>query len=400
MYTAYADDTIFFLKDMKTVTEVMIIFDKFSFYSGLKPNRKKCEVAGIGVLKGVNLELCGMECVDLTKSFLKILGMHFSCNKILQNEKNFITHVKNIEKILRLSRMRNLTLQGKITIFKTLAFSIIVHLALVTTFPPDILNHLKKIQKDFLWYQKYPKIKHSTLRNTYENGGLKNVDIEYKIISLQCSWIKRLFDNTTHSWKIIPHYLINVVLGNNFVFHSNLSINETKLKKFPNYYRQILSKWMKHFSSHPILPSMIASECLLYNENIKIDGKNIYYQSPFSENGLNYVGQLFENNHVKTWLQIKHEFSSKEKHMFAFFQIIHALPKQWKEVLTNNTDNIDNLVFYDHHLANKHQMYCLSKLGSNTLYEILICNNSIKPSSQFYYEQLFPEINTDHWKNI
>ena len=95
-------------------------------------------------------------------------------------------------------------LQGKITVFKTFAISKIVHLALVTTFPPDILNHLKEIQKDFLWYQKYPKIKHSTLRKMYENGGLKNVDIEDKIISLQCSWIKRLFDNTTHSWKIIP----------------------------------------------------------------------------------------------------------------------------------------------------------------------------------------------------
>ena len=333
MYTAYADDTTFFLKDMKSVTEVMIIFDKFSFYSGSKPNRKKCEVAGIGVLKRVNLELCGMECVDLTKSCLKIMGIHFSYNKILQNQKNFITHVKNIEKILRVWRMRNLTLQGKITIFKTLSISKIVHLALVTTFPPDILNHLKKIQKDFLWYQKYPKIKHSTFRNTYENGGLKNVDIECKIISLQCSWVKRLFDNTTHSWKIIPHYLINVVLGNNFVFHSNLSINEIKLKKFPNYYRQLLYKWMKHFSCNPILPSMIASECLWYNKNIKIDGKTIYYQSLFSENGLNYVGQLFENNHVKTWLQNKHEFSLKEKHMFAFFQIIHALPKQWKAVL-------------------------------------------------------------------
>ena len=44
LYTAYADDTTFFLKDMKSVTEVMIIFDKFSFYSGLKRNRKKCEV--------------------------------------------------------------------------------------------------------------------------------------------------------------------------------------------------------------------------------------------------------------------------------------------------------------------------------------------------------------------
>ena len=67
------------------------------------------------------------------------------------------------------------------------------------------------------------------------------------------------------------------MLGNNFVFHSNLSVNEIKLKKFSNYYPQLLSKWMKHFSFHPILPSKIASECLWYNENIKIDGKTTYY---------------------------------------------------------------------------------------------------------------------------
>ena len=78
LYTAYADDTTLFLKDMKSVTEVMKVFEKFSNYSCLKPNTKKCEIEGIGVLKGVHLELCGMECVDLTKSSIKILGVHFS----------------------------------------------------------------------------------------------------------------------------------------------------------------------------------------------------------------------------------------------------------------------------------------------------------------------------------
>ena len=100
LHTAYTDDTTFFLKDMKSVTEVMIIFDKFSFYSGLKPNRKKHEVVGIRVLKGLNLELCGMECVDLTKSCLKILGIHFSYNKILQNEKTSLHTSKILKKFL------------------------------------------------------------------------------------------------------------------------------------------------------------------------------------------------------------------------------------------------------------------------------------------------------------
>lgn len=401
LYTAYADDTTLFLKDMKSVTEVMKVFEKFSNYSGLKPNTKKCEIAGIGVLKGVHLELCGMECLDLTKSSIKVLGVHFSYNKIIQCEKNFIMHVKKIENILRIWRMRNLTLQGKITVFKSLAISKVVHLALVTTFPSDILNHLNKIQKDFLWYQKNPKIKHSTLRNIYENGGLKNVDIDYKITSLQCSWIKRLFDNSTHSWKIIPKHLISVYLGKNFTFHSNLSINESKLKKFPTYYRDLFSKWQKHYSCQPTLPSLVASESLWYNEKIKVDNNSIYYDS-FSENGINYVGQLFDNyqHTLKSWSQVKDEFHMEEKHRFTFYQIVHSLPKKWKQILINYTDNIDNLVFYDHHILSKNQIYCLSKLRSNTLYEILICNNALKPSSQLYFEQLLPNIASEDWKKI
>ena len=36
------------------------------------------------------------------------------------------------------------------------------------------------------------KIKHKTLSNTFEIGGLKNVDINLKVISLQCSWGKKI----------------------------------------------------------------------------------------------------------------------------------------------------------------------------------------------------------------
>ena len=38
-----------------------------------------------------------------------------------------------------------------------------------------IIDQLDKFQKDFIWNQKHPKIKHSTVRNTYENGRLKSV---------------------------------------------------------------------------------------------------------------------------------------------------------------------------------------------------------------------------------
>ena len=41
LYTAYADDTTFFLKDKKSVVELMNTFDTFSKLSGLKPNKSK-----------------------------------------------------------------------------------------------------------------------------------------------------------------------------------------------------------------------------------------------------------------------------------------------------------------------------------------------------------------------
>ena len=53
LYTAYAYDTTFFLKDEKSVIELMKTIDIFLTFSGLKPNKSKCEKAGLGALKGV-----------------------------------------------------------------------------------------------------------------------------------------------------------------------------------------------------------------------------------------------------------------------------------------------------------------------------------------------------------
>ena len=94
--------------------------------------------------------------------------------------------------------MRKLTPEGKIVIFKTIALSKIVLKSFITTVPKHIVNELKKIQKSYFWNNSSPKIKHETLCNSYKAGGLKNVDIPNKIIVLQCSRIRRLYDNSFH----------------------------------------------------------------------------------------------------------------------------------------------------------------------------------------------------------
>ena len=127
--------------------------------------------------------------------------------------------------------MRNLFLLGKISIFKTLAFSKIIHLTLVTSVPSSTIDLLNKIQKDFLWDKKNAKIKHATLCCDYADGRLKSVDIFSKIGSLQCSWVRRLFDNNFHQWKVIPLYLTQKYLCKNFEVPFKFRLKENSFKK-------------------------------------------------------------------------------------------------------------------------------------------------------------------------
>ena len=140
LYAAYADDTTFFLKDTKSVIELMNIFDTFSKFSGLKPNKSKCEIAGIGVLKGVQVALCGMRCIDLVSNIVKILGIYYSYNDKLEIQENFKGHIIKIEKFLRIWRMKDLSIAGKMIVFKTLEISKIVRLALVKTVPNSTIQ--------------------------------------------------------------------------------------------------------------------------------------------------------------------------------------------------------------------------------------------------------------------
>ena len=233
----------FCLRNEKSATEVIKTFEKFSLYSGLKINNAKCEIAGIGVKKGVKMAPCGMECIDLRSDVIKILGIYFSRNKKLEQEKRFFNHTVKIQNIFKLWKQRNLSIEGRIVVFKSLAISKLTHLALVTEIPTSTINLLTKIQMEFIWKGKTPNIKSSTLCNDYDNGGLKNVDVFSKIVSLQCSWIKRLFDNNFHQWKVIPLYLIRRYLGRNFEFHSNLEVSHSILCKFPIFYKEVIIRW-------------------------------------------------------------------------------------------------------------------------------------------------------------
>ena len=80
LFTAYADDSTFFLKDIASVRVLVDTFKVSSCFSGLKP-KLMCEIANLGILKGAQEAICGLQNIDLINSTIKILGIHFSYNK-------------------------------------------------------------------------------------------------------------------------------------------------------------------------------------------------------------------------------------------------------------------------------------------------------------------------------
>ena len=63
-----------------------------------------------------------MRFIDLNNK-LKILGTHFSYNEKSKEEKNFCKAVTDTQQVFKIWKTRNLTLEGKIVIFKTILIS-------------------------------------------------------------------------------------------------------------------------------------------------------------------------------------------------------------------------------------------------------------------------------------
>ena len=99
----------------------MQIFEHFSIFSRLKPNKSKREIGDTSVLKEVQKTLCGMEWMSRKNITIKILGTHFSGSGRLEDHENYRKYSIKIEMLLKLWIMPQLKIEGKILIFKTSA---------------------------------------------------------------------------------------------------------------------------------------------------------------------------------------------------------------------------------------------------------------------------------------
>ena len=77
------------------------------------------------------------------------MGIHVSHNKRTQDDLKFYKTIKDLCNVIKLWCIRKLSLESKVTTFKSLTISKIVSLEIITHVPSTVTEELNQIQKNF-----------------------------------------------------------------------------------------------------------------------------------------------------------------------------------------------------------------------------------------------------------
>ena len=257
--------------------------------------------------------------------------------------------------------------------------------------PITVIEQIQKIQKKFIWKSKKPKIKHTTLINECQDGGLKDVDVEAKIRSLQLGWVRRLYVDDYHPWKIIPLNVLKKFSGKN-IFHHDLDIDLKKLLvTLPKFYSGLIQTWCETMAYDPADITEVLSEHLWFNRLHKISNKPFIFY-PFESMGINHVANLFIDQHPIPWISVKSKFNLVEKLHFKWFQLVKVISDKWANIMKTGTRSIQDLNNEKFSIMINSSHVSITQLTSKCIYMHIVNKIATVPTAQRWFKKnLKPE---------
>lgn len=227
-----------------------------------------------------------------------------------------------------------MSLKGKVTVANALLISILQYPTSVSFTPDRVIKEYKKIVSDFIWDGKRPKIAHSTLVQTIENGGLKLLDLQIRVDVNILQWVRRMTTGTnTNARKALCHLLQTTDLKQYLLYRNPKTLLPPGKYKF---YHKMLRVWRKYRKFEPENEATIHKEALWHNNNIGPGSSGIHWQS-WQEKGIQIVGDICHE--AEDRLMSHTEISEKFKVRCSFLDALSIranIPMQWKRSLTNN----------------------------------------------------------------
>ena len=199
----FADNSTFFVKDIKSLEALKSTINTFSELSSLQINYEKSEASWTGA--GKHLEYNSNHCkwISLTTDCMKILGIYVSYNTDLTYKMNFDRVLNSFKTVLNIWKGRNMTIIGRTEVVKTRALLKVLYVCEMLTPSKQFLDKINSYILEFIWKGKPAKVAFQTVTQPSTLGGLGVPNIYNRIKTQRIMWIKRLIMRRESPWHII-----------------------------------------------------------------------------------------------------------------------------------------------------------------------------------------------------
>ena len=263
--TQMADDTTLFLKDLESIPACLNVLNHFEKCAGLKLNKEKTEAFQLGINQIKIENMFGLKWVN---GPIKVTGVSVGNNIAELSERMISEKVEKVKCLLNMWKSRNISIKGKITLLRTQAMPIILHLASILFISDENIKHFDSLFYDFIWPNKKHHVKKKVLIQNIEDGGLKMPDIESMIKAIKLTWIKKLLTKN-NTFTDIAKAVTGIVNFTDFLKYKN----DTNFlsNSIPCFYRQILAYWYELASRPPETAEKMIDEIIWNNKNLTIN---------------------------------------------------------------------------------------------------------------------------------
>ncbi len=199
--------------------------------------------------------------------------------------------------------------------------------------PDSFVDKVDKAIVNFVWTNKTPKLKSSTIVSEMANGDMKMSNLQYMIRSQEIMWVQRILYED-RKWKRLALKLMNIREEDLLMKHwPGISDNARSL-----FYNQVLRYWYEFYSVEP-LTQFIGNECLWHNCFITIDNKLVYgAYNNLREPGINFIADLYSNGNLLNVNQLSGKYRPSIRHL-QYINLIDAMSSNWKSVYKKHGDS-------------------------------------------------------------
>lgn len=256
--------------------------------------------------------------------------------------------------------------------------------------PINFFSKMKSMFCNFIWNNRRARLRLSLLYLRYDRGGLKLPNLQWYYWAAQLTTASCWFaQKTPQSWMSMERSMSSPLPLNSYLYSAKLK--ELKALTLNPFVKNTILVWYevhKHKGEIPVLSRFTPIWC---NRDFKPGQKDMGFKI-WANKGLSIIADLFDNNTLLSFVDLKQKYGIQPNHFFKYLQIRSYIFKLQKSLSLPTLSPIEEIA------TNQHP-----KKGLTSSFYASIMEGSKVSSDRkrlAWCEDLNSVISTEDWQKI